>query len=273
MTFGVRKTWVLRLPSPLYQLPSLVWPWSSYSTLWACFLICKLWKIVPTSSGFLWTPIYIKCLAHPRCVIKRRYYYTMTFCSLAVSVSTCSVVLLPKSVPQSAVRLCLPSLASTCLLHIQGHYLNNSSPYPRITYFFFHFLLKQFHQDTKILLYCYFSHLKLFLWSSLPCQPLTYFFAPLCSKILETIISTHCLQFPFYHSPLNTFQSILWLHQSFEIALIIVADHLCIAGHVLIQTDPLVALTQLITPPHLYIFCAWLSGHHCLLIFCLLHWP
>lgn len=152
MTFGVRKTWVLRLPSPLYQLPSLVWPWSSYSTLWACFLICKLWKIVPTSSGFLWTPIYIKCLAHPRCVIKRRYYYTMTFCSLAVSVSTCSVVLLPKSVPQSAVRLCLPSLTSTCLLHIQGHYLNNSSPYPRITYFFFIFY---WNSSIRIQKYCY----------------------------------------------------------------------------------------------------------------------
>lgn len=50
------------------------------------------------------------------------------------------------------------ALASISLLHIQGHYFHNSAA--PLHHRFFHFLLKQFYQYAKILLCCYFSHLK-----------------------------------------------------------------------------------------------------------------
>lgn len=50
-----------------------------------------------------------------------------------------------------------------------------------------------------------------------------------CYKILESVISTHCLQFPFYHSLLKSPSSILWPHQSTETALTKFAKDLHIA--------------------------------------------
>lgn len=177
----------------------------------------------------------IKCLAQPTCVINSGYYNT-TFYSSAASVSVHSAVLsAPKSVPPPAASL-YSSLASTPFLRIQGQYFSNSCPDPLLHHrLFFSFSTEIVPSAYKYLLYWYFFHLgkkktkikATFSWSSLPCQLLTYFFVPLCNKILERAFSTHCLQFPFYSSFLNSFQSISWPHQSTATALIKVTDLRC----------------------------------------------
>lgn len=155
--------------------------------------------------------INIKCLAQPTCVINSGYYY-ITFYSSAASVSACSAVLsTPKSVPPPAASL-YSSLASTPLLHIQGQYFSNSCLDPLLHQWFFPFSTETVPSAYKNLLYCYFFHLgkktrkQNHLLVILPCQLPTYSFAPLCNKILERAISTHCLQFSFYYSFLNSIQ-------------------------------------------------------------------
>lgn len=93
-----------------------------------------------------------------------------------------------------------------------------------------------------------------------------YFFAPFCYKILESVISTYWLQFPFQHSLLSLPRSILRPHQCTETAFIKVTEDLCSVRSILIEAGPEAAPTQLTMPSLLCLFCTWLSGHHCFLI-------
>lgn len=195
----------------------MVWPGASYfHSLSLSFLTGKIWRIITTSLGFLICRITITSLGFLilgfwyfdistfyLCNKKSWFSYDNTLLTSSMYLSPHTVFLPPTKIsdpPQARLSALLP----ISLLHIQGHYFRNTALlYPPLHHhFFFSFSTKTVSSAYKISLYCYFSHLNKkqtnsFLWFSLPSQWLTYFFAPLCSKILARVILIHCLQFSF----------------------------------------------------------------------------
>lgn len=98
-----------------------------------------------------------------------------------------------ESLSPSAAGPCAPLPSCMFKVIIQCFF---PSPFlPSLIFFiFFYFLPRWFHQHTKILLLCCFSHLKkkkyLAILIFLSVTSL-YFFAPFCYKILESVISTY----------------------------------------------------------------------------------
>lgn len=119
-----------------------------------------------------------------------------------LSVFLCSMVLSNPNPKVSALPKPASAPASASLSHIQGHSFHSSAA-PLHHRFFFIF---SWNSSIAMQKYCSVSislilkEKKNFLWFSLPCQPLTYFFSPLCSQILKKVISALYLQFPLHYS-------------------------------------------------------------------------
>ena len=135
-------------------------------------------------------------------------------------------------------QILLAIISFTPVLHIQGHYFSNSSLFSPLHYWIFSFSAEIAPSAYKILLYCFFSHLKKTLLAILTSLPATNLVAPLATKSLKELSLFTFFKFPFYHSLLNTIQSIVWPRQPSKTDLIMVIDDLCIAGLVFIQLTP-----------------------------------